>query len=51
MIWSGAAGSLGGDRYDGPPLGTAECNDGTISYSKHRQGTCSWHGGVESWND
>lgn len=22
------------------------CNDGTISYAKHRQGACSWHGGL-----
>lgn len=22
------------------------CNDGTISYAKHRQGACSWHGGI-----
>lgn len=37
--------------YDGPPEGTAECEDGWISYSASIQGTCSWHGGVESWND
>ena len=30
--------------------GTATCRDGTISYSRHRQGTCSWHGGVEFWH-
>ena len=28
---------------------TALCNDGTYSYSKHRQGTCSHHGGVKRW--
>ena len=28
---------------------TARCNDGTASYSQHRQGTCSHHGGVASW--
>ena len=28
---------------------TAECNDGTLSYSKHHRGTCSHHGGVKSW--
>lgn len=34
----------------GPPAGaTAKCNDGTYSFSKHRQGTCSGHGGVASW--
>lgn len=28
---------------------TAMCNDGTYSYSAHRQGTCSHHGGVAVW--
>ena len=28
---------------------TAICRDGTLSYSQHRQGTCSWHGGVATW--
>jgi len=28
---------------------TARCRDGTFSYSKNRQGTCSHHGGVASW--
>lgn len=28
---------------------TALCNDGTYSYSKHRKGTCSRHGGVKKW--
>lgn len=28
---------------------TALCNDGTLSYSKHAQGTCSQHGGVKEW--
>ncbi len=28
---------------------TAICNDGTCSYSKHRSGTCSHHGGVKQW--
>jgi Protein of unknown function (DUF3761) len=33
-----------------PPAGaTAECNDGTYSYSQHRSGTCSHHGGVKRW--
>jgi hypothetical protein len=30
---------------------TAECNDGTVSYSHHHRGTCSHHGGVEEWED
>ena len=34
-----------------PPDGqvTAICNDGWLSYSKHRSGTCSHHGGVKEW--
>lgn len=28
---------------------TAFCADGTVSFSAHRQGTCSWHGGVSTW--
>jgi hypothetical protein len=27
----------------------ADCKDGTVSYSKHRSGTCSRHGGVAKW--
>jgi hypothetical protein len=33
-----------------PPAGeTALCNDGTYSFSEHRSGTCSHHGGVAQW--
>lgn len=28
---------------------TAICRDGTYSYSQHRSGTCSHHGGVAQW--
>lgn len=28
---------------------TARCRDGTLSYSQHRRGTCSHHGGVSVW--
>jgi hypothetical protein len=28
---------------------TARCRDGTYSFSKHRSGTCSHHGGVATW--
>ena len=32
------------------PVGaTAQCRDGTYSYSQTRSGTCSRHGGVSSW--
>jgi hypothetical protein len=35
---------------DSPPAGaTAHCKDGTYSFSQHRQGTCSGHGGVAQW--
>ncbi|MEC3977839.1 DUF3761 domain-containing protein [Amycolatopsis sp. H20-H5] len=34
----------------GAPSGaTARCGDGTYSFSQHRQGTCSHHGGVAAW--
>jgi hypothetical protein len=32
-----------------PPGATAKCRDGTYSYSQHRSGTCSHHGGVAEW--
>jgi hypothetical protein len=33
-----------------PPAGaTAQCRDGTYSFSQHRRGTCSHHGGVARW--
>ncbi len=32
-----------------PPGATAICNDGIFSYSQHRRGTCSGHGGVREW--
>jgi len=32
-----------------PPGATALCRDGTYSYSQHRSGTCSHHGGVARW--
>ena len=32
------------------PVGaTAQCVDGTYSFSQHRSGTCSHHGGVAKW--
>lgn len=36
--------------YDSPPANaTAECRDGTYSFSHSRRGTCSHHGGVKRW--
>jgi hypothetical protein len=33
-----------------PPAGaSAQCRDGTYSFSLHRSGTCSGHGGVSRW--
>jgi len=33
-----------------PPAGaTAQCRDGSYSFSQHRSGTCSHHGGVARW--
>ena len=37
-------------RGDEPPSGaSAECRDGTYSFSMSRRGTCSHHGGVARW--
>ena len=32
-----------------PSGASARCGDGTYSFSQHRSGTCSHHGGVSSW--
>jgi resuscitation-promoting factor RpfB len=32
-----------------PKGATAQCRDGTYSFSKSRRGTCSHHGGVAQW--
>lgn len=32
-----------------PAGATAKCGDGTYSFSAHRSGTCSHHGGVAEW--
>jgi predicted RNA-binding Zn-ribbon protein involved in translation (DUF1610 family) len=29
---------------------TAECRDGSVSFSGHYCGTCSYHGGVKHWD-
>jgi hypothetical protein len=53
---SGYYTNVDGDRVesprkaDAPPPGaTARCGDGTYSFSTHRSGTCSHHGGVARW--
>lgn len=32
-----------------PAGASAQCRDGTYSFSQHRSGTCSRHGGVATW--
>ena len=32
-----------------PDGASAQCRDGTYSFSQHRRGTCSHHGGVAQW--
>lgn len=32
-----------------PTGASAQCRDGTYSFSQHRSGTCSHHGGVAEW--
>ncbi len=32
-----------------PANATAMCRDGSYSFSRHHQGTCSHHGGVVHW--
>lgn len=45
-IWVPSPSTDPGLTPSGP---TAICNDGTYSYSLNASGTCSWHGGVQSW--
>jgi resuscitation-promoting factor RpfB len=37
------------DPGDAPGGASAKCKDGTLSFSQHRSGTCSRHGGVAQW--
>ncbi len=34
-----------------PAGASAQCHDGSYSFSRHHQGTCSHHGGVSRWLD
>ena len=45
----GAACWLTANAWSAPAGATARCRDGTYSYSQHRSGTCSHHGGVAAW--
>lgn len=38
-----------GDSNQAPAGASAVCNDGSLSYSAHRRGTCSHHNGVKTW--
>ncbi|SEF09829.1 Protein of unknown function [Streptomyces sp. 2112.3] len=47
---SGSSSTSGGGGQEQAPAGaSAQCNDGTYSYSAHRRGTCSHHHGVAVW--
>ncbi|MFD8205572.1 DUF3761 domain-containing protein [Streptomyces sp. NPDC059695] len=47
---SDSSSSSSSDGSQQAPAGTtAPCNDGSYSYSAHRRGTCSHHGGVAVW--
>src|ERR1700758_678117 len=38
------------ENCSGPPSGaTAQCRDGSYSFSRSHRGTCSHHGGVAKW--
>jgi hypothetical protein len=38
------------ENCSGPPKGaTAQCRDGSYSFSHSRRGTCSHHGGIAKW--
>jgi hypothetical protein len=38
------------ENCSGPPQGaTAQCRDGSYSFSQSQRGTCSHHGGVAKW--
>ena len=37
------------DTGTAPSGASAQCRDGTYSFSAHRRGTCSHHGGVAHW--
>jgi hypothetical protein len=36
-------------RNTAPAGASAQCRDGSYSFSQHRRGTCSHHGGVDAW--
>ncbi|RYH64489.1 MAG: DUF3761 domain-containing protein [Alcaligenaceae bacterium] len=51
-VYTNSAGNRVCSPYQssGAPAGaSAQCSDGTYSFSQSRRGTCSGHGGVASW--
>lgn len=48
-ISASKGGGGGGSDYDTCRYGCL-CNDGTISRAEHRQGACSWHGGISPYS-
>src|SRR5205807_4116499 len=46
---SGGTSTSGGSTSSTSNGPTAQCRDGRYSYSQHRSGTCSHHGGVARW--
>jgi hypothetical protein len=48
---SGDTGCKPEESPTAPTGATARCADGTYSFSEHRSGTCSYHGGVAEWLD
>jgi hypothetical protein len=55
QVWDGtygvapASNTSGGSSTSTASGATAQCRDGSYSYSQHRSGTCSHHGGVARW--
>ena len=50
-VLGGATGGAFGAQSGAPAGATAQCRDGTYSFSRTHSGTCSWHGGVAVWLD
>ncbi len=50
--YTNTAGNEVPSPYEAPPIpagASAQCRDGTYSFSQNRRGTCSHHGGVAEW--
>lgn len=50
-VGSASASKGGGGGYSGTCRYGCRCNDGTMSYAEHRQGACSWHGGISPYSN